>query len=316
MAKTFGAVKQTRATRVFNIDAVKLVPDQVLEDVEKVLSGDRFDLDKEYFGLRSKMWDRQSSYFEMIHSWPIPYKFSGDILREPEVMASLMLLLLKVIPVVSKRPPKGGDDPDDELNKCVGQYFSDRNYRFYAGRPHIELYPDRILQFAGGSESAFLRNCTTTLVHELAHALMDPCNFGGDEHLRATYESELYCFSWNETDSAGMTVRKYSNFYKIREESFADCIMYKVFKSSGQSTRNKYKPSELEKEIESKDFEYSIARYWFKDRPNITGWMNSKCFDKDVISVADARNWMKDVYDAWSKKSRYYSETNRDLPWL
>lgn len=316
MAKPSGAVKKTRATRVFNIDAVKLVPDQVLEDVEKVLSVDRFDLDKEYFGLKSKMWDRQSSYFEMIHGWPIPYKFSGDILREPEVMASLMLLLLKVIPVVSKRPPEGGEDPDDELNKCVGRYFSDRNDRFYGGRPHIELYPDRILQFAGGSESAFVKKCATTLVHELAHALMDPCNFGGDEHLSATYESKPYCFSWNETNPAGMTVWKYSNFYKIREESFADYIMYMVFKSSGQSTRNKYKPSELEKEIESKDFEYSIARYWFKGRPNITGWMNSKCFDKDVISVADALNWMKDVYDAWSKKSRYYSETNRDLPWL
>ena len=296
----------TGFSRIYNIDARECVPDSVVFEVEKILAGSlpaAAVLEKTLFGLKDKMWDLQSSYFELINRWPLPYDFMNHSLREVGDIAALMALLIRVIPIVSKQSPKSEDDGEYKL----GRYISDRNDPFYAGRPHIELFSDKI-RSAGPNEEVFRKNCVTTLIHELSHAVMDPLNYHGIAANRSTYE--------------GYTDPNVNNgklsFYTFREESLADTMMFLVVNAAQKGIRNQYfnqKKFSLYDKLRKKPLEYKASLSFLDRRPDFGGWIRAKASGADLIPASVARAWMVDLYNH-IVGSAFFLNEDPSLPWV
>ena len=123
--------------------------------------------------------------------------------------------LVHTIPIYLK--DKGMSPEEDrelEGENCIdllGAYFQNIRQN-NESNPYIELYVDRIYDYANKDDKKFIWLFAKTLIHELAHAVLDNYNSGG----RCLYVNKL---------------RHNSDFRKWREESMANAIALKVIKA-------------------------------------------------------------------------------------
>lgn len=92
----------------------------------------------------------------------------------------------------------------------LGAYFQNIG-KNNESKPYIELYVDRIYDLANNDDKTFKWLFAKTLIHELAHAVLDNYN----THIRYRHVNKISC----NTD-----------FGKWREESMANAISLKVIK--------------------------------------------------------------------------------------
>lgn len=303
----------TGTTRVFNIDAVNVVPDSVIFEVEKILSGGDLIISIDWWikEMAHKMKFTGISFFQIIQSGIIPFDFEKNEIRTVEDIRPLMIMLLRMIPIVSIKSPivieQGGWN-----QQYLGAYFTQGNNPMYGNRPHIEIYTDNIRIQSSNKQSEkeeydYNRLCTTTIIHELSHAVMDPCNYGMQNKYRNTYEQ---CY--------GTTPHK--SFYTMREESFANTMMYKTIAKAQKSIADKYQYNSKDKptnfllqNIKNQDAEYRIATFWLNKKPNFAGWIRAKATEE--INANKIQVWLQAVKNADSQGS-YQVQEDKTLPWI
>lgn len=289
MTKTIGV--STGAIRIFNIDATKTIPDSIFFEVEKILSGGDMVLDLNWWNtLSPKMKLSCKNYFNIVYDSLIPFDYDSQTIQDINDIRALMVFFVRTIPIVTKKS-------EESTYPLFGRYFSYRDDPFYCYRPHIEIYSDRIWERCK-IERDFSRHCVMTILHELSHALMDPLNYGANNLFRDTYESD----NAYEYNFQGKTV----NFYKMREESLAETMMYKVITAAQKSIINKYEYNSKDKtgcrflsdSFTGKDVEYAIAPLWFNEKVNFSGWIRAKASVK--IPPETAQKWLSAIDNAVS----------------
>jgi Zn-dependent peptidase ImmA (M78 family) len=133
-----------------------------------------------------------------------------------------------------------------DIVELLGAYF--KNIRKNESNPCIELYVDKIFESANGDAQAFKWLFTKTLIHELAHAVLD------------NYNSEI---DYRHVDK----ISYYTPFGKWREESMANAIALKVIKEFGDKNFYEYaknymstQPAEYALGVLMEDFDYGDLR--------------------------------------------------------
>ena len=163
-------------------------------------------------------------YYKLIYTIPIYLKEKGEIAKECY---------------------RGEGD----IVEPLGAYFKNlRRHAFlreyYESNPYIELYVDKIYESANGDAQTFKWLFTKTLIHELAHAVLDNYNLSKlNRHItKLRYNSE---------------------FIKRREESMANAIALKVIKEFGDKDFYNYarffmltQPAEYALGVSMEDFDY------------------------------------------------------------
>ena len=135
---------------------------------------------------------------------------------------------------------------EGDIVEPLGAYF--KNIRKNESNPCIELYVDKIFESANGDAQTFKWLFTKTLIHELAHAVLD------------NYNSEI---DYRHVDK----ISYYTPFGKWREESMANAIALKIIKEFGDKDFYEYaknymstQPAEYALGVLMEDFDYGDLR--------------------------------------------------------
>ena len=135
---------------------------------------------------------------------------------------------------------------EGDIVEPLGAYF--KNIRKNESSPCIELYVDKIYESANEDAQTFKWLFTKTLIHELAHAVLD------------NYNSEI---DYRHVDK----ISYYTPFGKWREESMANAIALKVIKEFGDKDFYEYaknymstQPAEYALGVLMEDFDYGDLR--------------------------------------------------------
>ena len=196
--------------RTININSNVLIPDSYIDFTESILALNR--------GTERIEW--------WTHCLPlqVPDDRLSDSYADVYELSALMLSILQVIPVyLMATPPIIGDLYAHAKGDVLGIYASGK----------ITLFPETIWSSVK-NESEFMLLTAKVLIHELAHAVMDPNIFSGHTD-RFSNEYRNYTYqSWRQYRFVGqMTTDGYClepvSFYHVREESYANVITYRVF---------------------------------------------------------------------------------------
>ena len=202
--------------RTININSSVLIPDSFIDYTDSILALNR--------GVENIEW--------WTHS--LPFRVTDDRLSasysDMYELSMLMLSILQVIPVYLRAtPPILGELSPHTEGDVLGFYTS-----FTNGAPgEITLFPETILS-STKNESEFMLLTAKVLIHELAHAVMDPNNFEGHfDNFSNEYRKYTY-LSWRNYGFVGqVSPDGYSlvpiSFHHVREESYANVITYRVF---------------------------------------------------------------------------------------
>ena len=180
---------------------------------------------------------------------PTKEVFSKDIRMNSLCGYENIANLIYIIPIflkekveINKEYYRGYGDIVEQL----GAYL--KNIRKNESNPYIELYVDKIYESANGDAQTFKWLFTKTLIHELAHAVLD--NYNSEINYRHV-EKIIY----------------YYPFGKWREESMANAIALKVIKEFGDKDFYEYaknymstQPAEYALGVLMEDFDYGDLR--------------------------------------------------------
>ncbi len=188
---------------------------------------------------------------------PTKEVFSKDIRMNSLCGYENIANLIYIIPIFLKEKVEINKEyyyrRGDEIIEPLGAYF--KNLRRHAflreydeSNPYIELYVDKIYESANGDAQTFKWLFTKTLIHELAHAVLD------------NYNSEI---NYRHVEK----ISYYTPFGKWREESMANAIALKVIKEFGDKTFYEYaknyvstQPAEYALGVLMEDFDYGDLR--------------------------------------------------------
>ena len=208
-------------TLTFNVDSPIILDDGFVALAERVLTLSQFPVFSSEFldgtGIDSGRFYGRTPLSPMK---PDFYESFDDIRQA----GRYMFILLHSMPVYLRDAPP--EDPEAGVAGDVLGLYS----RSEDAGPCIILFPERILM---EGKRDFLTLAAKVLVHELAHALMDPCNYAGlEDKFSPTYRGYVRGFMNGNTVSAAGIGRQHTfpmNFYHVREESFANVITLRLF---------------------------------------------------------------------------------------
>ena len=239
--------------------------------------------------------------------------------------------------------------PEGKDRNAWGRYFhSEKCIMLFMDS--IEEYCDMVQQ-----QEFLIPRLVVTLIHELAHAVMDVTNYDGHQDRNSDiYRGYLHEFyGWNpdrhvydvhnparyldqelreRRDEANpeenRTIKVKPNFYTVREESFANVITFQViseaYKYMDPIDRLQYSEIFLEDFMKGQSSEYKLALY-IRDAKNIKGWMLAKEAD-NCIQEKNAESWMDEAghylesnengnYQPKEYYAFYQKELSLGMPW-
>ena len=255
-----------------------------------------------------------------IHGFPpaLPLQISNDLydrLDDIRYIGRIMYLLLHCIPIRLRKRESLPKEGRYVTGDYLGLYCSNQ------GQPHIDLFPENIADNADGKDLCLL-SCVV-LIHELAHAMMDPDNYASHKDcFSSLYQSYLHPFcNADFVSAAGKDNSRHMNFYHVREESFANLITWRVFRlASDIGLIKKTELAYVESFMKSQPHSYSFALD-IKPANGIKRWLECKEFNP--VQKDDAFKWMEiaENYHLSSKKEysvfrEQESKIPNQLPWL
>jgi len=221
-------------------------------------------------------------------------------------VAKLMILILRSIPI------------DLETRDCdyCGLYCSGNNVEM----PRIILFPEIIFKDTKDELDRKLK-VAKTLIHELSHAVMDPCNYGLPCDNIKKYRE--YAASFCGEKYYHLLAPEKMNFYHVREESFANLLTLRIFLKA-EKKKNCFRwMGRVNKYIRRQPAPYSLAlelgKLKVSDAGNIGEWV--KCKTHGIIEQDCATKWMKvaEILHTSNKKERFsmfpLAEGFLGVPW-
>ena len=237
---------------------------------------------------------------------------ANDFEKQTQRMAHMMLLLLKRIPVILKKT-----DMPEEL---LGAYFHGNNDY----KPWIELYSYNILTYANkyDDKDSFKYLAAEVLIHELAHALMDPYNYCKTDSYSDEYKKYKHPFcgadsiliALSENQEPGEIEKLYRgrmDFYTAREESFANVITYRIISHIGNRSIRKGLVSYVKRFIEEQPVQYAFAMSVYSFSSGIREWIEAKT--NTLISDQDAYDWMDAASIYWDNETYNITQYEEDM---
>lgn len=211
------------------------------------------------------------------------YDYPNRLLKEHIRISSYgqyeyIATLVHTIPIYLK--DKGmsiEEDREFEGENCIdllGAYFQNIRQN-NESNPYIELYVDRIYDYANMDNEKFKWLFAITLIHELAHAVLDNYNLS-ILHRHVT------------------KIRYNSEFGKWREESMANAIALRIIKDFG----------------DIRFFDYAIKFMWSQPAEYALGVLMEDFNWRDMRSVMD--NKYKGVDQTLQDQWLYYVKENPD----
>lgn len=208
----------------------------------------------------------------------------------------IMYDLLHSIPLYLDYYHDGGDP--------LGEYRSNKH--------EIALFPDEIRKEAKKLYLNVDLLAAITLIHELAHAFLDPHNHGMCDRNSSAYRKYYHSFGGQRL-----------SFYHVREESMANIIAYRNFNLAANKkviSSSYLRKVKLFISLQPDPYRMSLA---LLRTPNIWGWVQAKEKEEELIDDKDAEQWMKKVDDDMrnSLDEKQYSESlleeemALELPW-
>ena len=296
---------KTGYSRVYNVDAHALVSDAILWKIERILAQDTT-LDKTWF---EGIMGQGANYFKALERpLQIPFDFYNREIRSVGTITGLMLLVLRSIPIIST----AYCPTEEQKGDLLGCYTRHGSRPGIPDEAHIELYSDQIRKAAAHDDTKFENLCLTTIIHELAHAVMDPANY---LYTRSGHHSETFR-SWSVTIG-----NEHTDFYTLREESFAELMMYRVMAQSPKSVLNALPLPELQGQIKGKSVPYHLALYLLYNyyNPDFAGWMRAKDSVEPIFEKqADVQQWLDgaDRFFAAQLTNMRLSVMDEGMPWI
>ena len=233
-------------------------------------------------------------------NYRIHYRDEEDwLLSDCRYIAQLMYVLLQMIEIrLRKRRPKP-TEPDITRGDFLGLYHSRQGGD---GVPYIELFPEEIEESARNSGipgMSTARLATKVLVHELAHAFLDPWN-SEDRQDRYSEDYRHYFHGFQGVSRFYGNTYETMNFYHVREESLANVITLRIYNLRGTSAEF----TAVRKYIDGQPAAYRLALD-LVETPRIAAWLRAK--EEDKILLDDAEAWMddpcsKDFLMPWGEK--------------
>ena len=305
-------------TRVINKSAKELIPDYVIIEVERILANEKDEkLKSSGQNKLERLWrdkmlmdeknEPKYSYFQALYNPTTPLDYINNAISIDDISA-IMLFLLYKIPIVSTK------EQESTCNK-YGLYFHSKDEK-YACRRHIEILSDRIKQ---DNITDWEKSCVTTIIHELAHAFMDPYNYdiGRSEHCE-NYRKIKTTYTYKDTN--GVSLTKDIDFYTVREETFAEILMYRMMRRGSRNIQNKYTDENLRNDISNKDCPYKIAANLLDFDYDFAGWIRAKGGKSCKIDDNLAQEWLSQILkvkDGSLDAYRFYRwEKQMKFPWI
>ena len=224
---------------------------------------------------------------------PTKEVFSKDIRMNSLCGYENIANLIYIIPIflkekveINKEYYRGHGD----IIEPLGAYF--KNLRRHAflreydeSNPYIELYVDKIYESANEDAQTFKWLFTKTLIHELAHAVLD--NYNSEINYRHV-EKIIY----------------YTSFGKWREESMANAIALRIIKDFGDKDFYEYaknymstQPAEYALGVLMEDFDYGDLRSVIDNKYE---GVSQKLIDEWMKYVQGNPDW--EGLKQWNKK--------------
>lgn len=241
------------------------------------------------------------------HNRELPYNSCPGLLSDIWFISQVMLTILQGIQI---RLRENEDNPTDPL----GSYHSIQS----GSAPFIALYPRKIIACANRFPGMSIELLSAeTLIHELAHAFLDPQTFCERDLNSQQYRMYQHSFAGEENIHSGRAM----NFYHVREESLANIITYRVFYLAAQKGAiPKHYAKWVKTFISQQTAPYRLSLSMLPT-PNIYGWIYAKFYE--MIDQETANKWMEKAQyrlsiDPWGKsysKSLLPKERSLNLPW-
>lgn len=204
------------------------------------------------------------------------------MLSDCRYIAEFMLILLQMIEIRLRKSPHIIERTPTK--DYLGMYISSSSVQ---RPPYIELFPEEIEKCAntcGIPGMSKERLAAFTLIHELAHAFLDPCNHGHEDKYSDDYRHYFHPFKgvsmlhgWDNFEDM--------NFYHVREESMANVITSRIYKLGATYAES----LAVNKFIQIQPAHYRLALDLLKT-PRIAGWLRLK--EEFHLPEADAKAWM------------------------
>lgn len=295
-------------SRVYNVDADHRVSDSIIYKTESILCcGKKVTFDSNFF---AELGIRSANNIPLYYSNPLSnqyppvntginfdlnalFKDDADFIKR---MGHFMLLLLKTVPVVTE---KQHIDDFGVQKDLLGEY------RKESGRAYIVLYSDVIFENVGGDATRFAYLTIQVLIHELAHALMDPIYYNKDDYNTSKYISYVHPFCGATKApykikipiSEGMVVDSIEmNFYTAREESYANVLAYQII-NKGDFDKHGF-PSYVRQFIDGQLMPYEFAESVYLSK-GIGSWIEAKYDLNKTIDQNTAFQWMDCASGFW-----------------
>lgn len=297
-------------SRVYNVDADHRISDSIIYKTESILCcGKKVTFDSNFF---AELGIESANNIPLYYSNPLSnqyppvntgikidqnvlFKDDADFIKR---MGHFMLLLLKTVPIITEKQ-KTYDGYGEQKN-LLGEY------RKESGREYIVLYSDVIFQNVGGDAIRFAYLTIQVLIHELAHALMDPNYYNKVDYntgkyisyvrsfcgaTEAPYEIKIPILEGKVVDSIEM------NFYTAREESYANVLAYQII-NKGDFDKHGF-PSYVRQFIDSQLMPYKFAESVYLSK-GIGSWIEAKYDPNKKIDQDTAFQWMDCASDFWN----------------
>ena len=216
-------------------------------------------------------------------------------------ISQVMLTILQGIQIRLQDKDKQ-DDPTDPL----GSYHFSQN----GNAPFIALYPSNIKDCAEGFTGMSIELiAAVTLIHELAHAFMDPNTWGRMDTNSQHYRNFQYSFGCEDKTHSGRDM----NFYHVREESLANIITYRVFYLASQKGAIPRRLVKLVKTfISQQPAPYRLSLSMLPT-PSIDGWIQAKTDRMNrMIDPETAEKWMEEA-QKWMLADPLGKSYNKDF---
>lgn len=213
-----------------------------------------------------------------------------EMFSDIRYISQVMLTILQGIQIRLRRRESYAMDP-------LGEYHYREGYNH---APFIVLFPEEIENCAKAFSGMSIELLAAkTLIHELAHAFLDPNNWNFGDKYSDNYRKYVYPFGGTPTD-----------FYRVREESMANIITYRIFYLAAQT---KAIPRHFEKKVKAfillQEAPYSLSLHMLST-PYIFGWVQAKT--DNLIEEEAASEWMAET-DALMQNDTLFNQYHESL---